>query len=130
MGIKKSSEKIRFFPFEQALHNKFMLWYPVPQTALAHYLREGLQLPAQEIPAATFKYGKGLYFYDSASKAVHSNPPKGDFGYLLLCEVALGDMHPTSKSYQFTKPPGTSHSVYGIGQLKPKLIGIRDLNRP
>ena len=48
---------------------------------------------------------------------------------MLLCEVALGNMHKAFKPTQFGKPPIYYHSVYGVGQQKPKLIGIKDLNR-
>ena len=30
---------------------------------------------------------------------------------------------------QLTKPQAYHHSVYGVGQLKPKLIGIKDVYR-
>ena len=50
-------------------------------------------------------------------------------GYVLLCEVALGDMYKTVKPGQVTKPLQNCHSVYGLGQLKPKLVGIKDVNR-
>jgi poly [ADP-ribose] polymerase len=97
--VTKASERLRYLPFEQTLHNKFMLWYPVAQTALARVLREGVKMPGEEVPAETFRYGKGIYFYDCASKAVHTSPPRGEVGYMVLCEVALGEMHQTSKSY-------------------------------
>ena len=33
------------------------------------------------------------------------------------------------KPGQVSKPMENCHSVYGLGQLKPKLIGIKDVNR-
>jgi hypothetical protein len=41
----------------------------------------------------------------------------------------LGDLHKLHKPTQLTKPPLGFHSVYGVGQYKPKLIGIKDVNR-
>lgn len=38
-------------------------------------------------------------------------------------------MYKAYKPTQFTKPPEQHHSVYGVGQWKPKLIGIKDINR-
>jgi hypothetical protein len=54
---------------------------------------------------------------------------KAQAGYLLLCEVALGQMHHMHKPGQLSHAPTYCHSVYGLGQLKPKLIGIKDVNR-
>jgi Poly(ADP-ribose) polymerase catalytic domain len=51
-------------------------------------------------------------------------------GFVLLCEVALGDMQRVYQPSQLSKPTIYHHSVYGVGQLKPKLIGIKDINRP
>jgi hypothetical protein len=68
--LEKASERMRFMPFDKNLHNKFLLWHGVQQTSLASVLREGLQLPPAEIPSATFRYGKGIYFTDCCSKAI------------------------------------------------------------
>lgn len=38
-------------------------------------------------------------------------------------------MHKVFKPQQLTKPPLGEHSVYAVGQNKPKLIGIKDVNR-
>ena len=70
MSIKKAGENLRFLPFEQGLHNKFLLWHPISQTSLAYTLRNGLRLPAAEVPGSTFRHGKGIYFTDCASKAI------------------------------------------------------------
>lgn len=39
----------------------------------------------------------------------------------------MGDMFKVFKPQQFSKPPNYHHSVYGVGQVKPKLIGVKDL---
>lgn len=100
-SLEKASERLRFFPFDNLLHNKFLLWHGLPQTSLVSVLREGLKLPAPEAPSATYRFGKGLYFTDCASKAiVHSVSSSGKQpgeGFVLLCEVALGDMHRVHK---------------------------------
>jgi len=118
MSIRKAGENLRFLPFDQGLHNKFLLWHPLPQSSLASTLRNGLRIPSAEVPATTFRHGKGLYFTDCASKAIFSsiNMTSGaSIGYVLLCEVALGDMCKTVKPGQVSKPPQNCHSVYGIG---------------
>lgn len=52
---------------------------------------------------------------------------KNEEGYLLLSEVALGNMYKCFKAQNFKKPPLYYHSVYGVGGVKPKLSGIKDL---
>ena len=68
--LSKASERLRFFPFAEGLHNKFLLWHAVPVTSLASVLREGVKLPPPECNDVTFRYGKGIYFTDCASRAV------------------------------------------------------------
>lgn len=88
-------------PFQKLLHNKFLLWHGVQQTSLASVLREGLKIQGSEVSGTTFRYGKGLYFTDCSSKAMTQsiNLARGSSGegFLLLCEVALGDMHKVFK---------------------------------
>lgn len=79
-------------------------------------------------------FGKGIYFTDCSSKAANQSilpfSKQGD-GFLLLCQVALGDTYKVFKPLQqLTKPPLYHHSVYGVGTHKPKLIGIKDLHSP
>lgn len=85
---------------------------------MAATLREGLKVPVDVAPSTTFMFGKGIYFADCSSKAAREsiiqNTNKGD-GFLLLCEVALGDMHKVFAPYQYSKPPAYCHSVYGVG---------------
>jgi hypothetical protein len=60
-----------------------------------------LCLPAPEVPSATYRYGKGLYFTDCFSKVAVSLANKSKSGggdiFILLSEVALGDMHKVYK---------------------------------
>jgi hypothetical protein len=98
--LEKASEKLRFKPFEDRIHNKFLLWHGVKQCNLASTLREGLRVPDVEAPSTGFMFGKGLYFTDCSSKAAHQSLlthfKEGD-GFLILCEVALGDIHKAFK---------------------------------
>jgi poly [ADP-ribose] polymerase len=91
-------------------------------------LREGLKMPPTEVSSTSYKYGKGIYFTDCASKAIASSQSVAPLsqkliaqsqgyvdGYILLCEVALGRMHKVFKNTQLTKPPLGDHSVYAVG---------------
>ena len=51
--------------------------------------------------------------------------------YVILSEVALGDMHKAFAPHQFKRSaPNFCHSVYGVGLQKPSNNGIKDLNQP
>ena len=43
--IRKPSEKLRFFPFEKKIHNKFLLWHGFRTQCVASILRNGIRLP-------------------------------------------------------------------------------------
>jgi len=83
-------------------------------------------------------FGKGVYFTDCFSKAViQCNPVKSASSsdsktvYVILSEVALGDMHKAFAPHQFKRSaPQFCHSVYGVGLQKPANTGIKDLNQP
>jgi hypothetical protein len=67
------------------------------------------------------KFGKGIYFADMSSKSANycfankNNP----FGILLLCEVALGEMHELTEAEYITKLPRGKHSTKGVGKTHP-----------
>ncbi len=96
-SVNKASEMLRFMPFETRIHNKFLLWHGVKSVCLPSVLREGLKLPLWERPTQAFlQFGKGIYFTDCSSQAVRQSIIRGTksgVGFLLLCEVALGNMH-------------------------------------
>lgn len=87
-------------------------------------------MPSRDAPSTGFRFGKGIYFTDSSSKAAASSLSSSKYGegFLILAEVALGDMEKVFKPTQFNGAPGYKHSVYGVGKSKPKLIGIKDLH--
>jgi poly [ADP-ribose] polymerase len=138
--VYKPSEKLRFSPFEKNLHNKFLLWQGFKTQSLPSVLRNGIRMPSKEAAQTGYMFGKGIYFYDSVSKAlVHTEGSKlkqltqgqSTKAYLVLSEVALGDMHKAYAAHQFKRSaPMYCHSVYGIGLFKPNKIGIRDICQP
>jgi hypothetical protein len=80
-------------------------------------------------------FGKGIYFTDCVSKAALQSLPTNKKAtnrcFMILSEVALGDMHKAYAPYQFKRSaPMYCHSVYGVGQQRPKQIGIKDLCQP
>ena len=136
--VSKPSEKLRYSPFDKKMHNKFLLWQGIRTQSLPSVLRNGIRMPSNEAAQTGFMFGKGIYFFDCFSKAAlqsmgpeRINPGQTVKAFLLLSEVALGDMHLAFAPYQFKRSaPMFCHSVYGVGRYKPKKIGIRDLVQP
>jgi poly [ADP-ribose] polymerase len=58
-------------------------------------LSQGLRIAPKEAPSTGYMFGKGVYFSDVASKSANYCGATSDFPYglLLLCEVALGNVH-------------------------------------
>lgn len=51
------------------------------------------------------------------------------YGVVFLVEAALGEMHRAYEPDQLMSGlPLYCHSVYGVGQQKPSISGLRDLN--
>lgn len=56
-------------------------------------LSEGLKIAPPDAPSTGYMFGKGIYFADVCSKSAsycHHTKENAD-GYVLLCEVALGN---------------------------------------
>ena len=127
----KPSEKLRFWPFEKKIHNKFLLWSGVKTSSLPEVLRSGIRMPNVESAQTGYMFGKGIYFTDCSSKAALQSFSKKDGQqriFLILSEVALGDMHKAYAPHVFNRSaPSYCHSVMGVAQNKPKQSGIRDL---
>ena len=47
---------------------------------------------------------------------------------IFLVEAALGEMHRAYQPEAYRGAPQNSHSVYGVGQKKPSIEGLKDLN--
>lgn len=137
-SVYKPSEKLRFEPFERKIHNKFLLWHGVKTQALAVTLRNGIRMPNADSSMTGYMFGKGIYFTDCFSKAALQSlgPAKkiantSHRSFILLSEVALGDMHRAYAPHQFKRSaPMFCHSVYGVGLQKPEQLGIKDLCQP
>ena len=103
---------------------------------MAATLRDGVRLQALEAPSTSLRFGKGIYLTDCFSKAAQQSiggdasglqPGQAKKGVILLVEVALGDMHVAKQPEPTLMMPQFSHSVYGVGALKPDIRGLIDL---
>lgn len=116
MGESERSEKFK------DLHNRKLLWHGSRTTNFAGILSQGLRIAPPEAPTTGYMFGKGIYFADMVSKSANYCFPSkdGDTGLLLLCEVALGDIHELVNAKEsLTKAPKEKHSVKGVGQTQP-----------
>ena len=59
------------------------------------------------------------------NKSTDAGPQQG---MIFLVEAALGEMHRAYQPEAFRGAPQNSHSVYGVGQKKPSIEGLKDLN--
>ena len=112
-----------------------MLWHGLKTQSVASTLRDGFRMPLAEAAQTGYMFGKGIYFTDCFSKAaahcIGPNKQQVNRSFMVLSEVALGDMHKAYAPHQFKKSaPMYCHSVYGVGLQKPKSVGIRDLCQP
>ncbi len=74
---------------------KGLLWHGSRISNYVGILSEGLRIAPPEAPMTGYMFGKGIYFADVVSKAANYCHAKVDSneGILLLCEVALGNIH-------------------------------------
>ncbi|KAF8972836.1 Poly [ADP-ribose] polymerase 2 [Entomortierella lignicola] len=82
------------------LHNRRLLWHGSRLTNYVGILSQGLRIAPPEAPATGYMFDKGAYFADCVSKSANycCTSPGSDTGLMLLCEVALGDMHEIEQS--------------------------------
>lgn len=124
--VKRHEEERRFKPFKK-LHNRKLLWHGSRLTNFAGILSQGLRIAPKEAPTTGYMFGKGIYFADMVSKSANYCATKGknDTGLLLLCEVALGDMHERTQADYIEKLPPGKHSCKGVGQTAPNPLQSR-----
>jgi poly [ADP-ribose] polymerase len=89
--VEREGEKERFRPFQKLPHHR-LLWHGSRLPNYIGILSQGLRIAPPEAPVTGYFLGKGIYFADMVSvssqycKATKERP----YGYLLLCDVALG----------------------------------------
>jgi poly [ADP-ribose] polymerase len=119
--IDRQGEFERYEKFKD-LHNRKLLWHGSRTSNFAGILSQGLRIAPKEAPVTGYMFGKGIYFADIVSKSANycCTSPDNNTGFLLLCEVALGDMAElTDAKDTLLKPPRSKHSVKGVGKTEP-----------
>ncbi|KAF9127450.1 Poly [ADP-ribose] polymerase 2 [Mortierella sp. 14UC] len=110
------------------LHNRRLLWHGSRLTNYVGILSQGLRIAPPEAPATGYMFDKGAYFADCVSKSANYcfTNQFNNIGLMLLCEVALGDMHELEQSDYNAKANSQKagkQSTKGCGQSYPKASG-------
>ncbi|XP_075147427.1 poly [ADP-ribose] polymerase-like [Haematobia irritans] len=118
--VSRQGEARRYKPFKK-LHNRRLLWHGSRLTNFAGILSHGLKIAPPEAPVTGYMFGKGIYFADMVSKSANycCTSRQNSTGFLLLSEVALGDMLECSTAKYITKLPADKHSCFGRGRTMP-----------
>merc|ERR1712228_686323 len=118
--VSRKGVSKRFKPFK-ALPNRKLLWHGSRSTNFAGILSQGLRIAPPEAPVTGYMFGKGVYFADMASKSANycNTTRSNNTGLMLLCEVALGNMHELTAANHITKLPPGKHSCKGVGRTSP-----------
>ncbi|XP_078489741.1 poly [ADP-ribose] polymerase 2-like [Ciona intestinalis] len=108
--------------FKSKMGNRTLLWHGSRLTNWCGILKQGLRIAPPEAPVTGYMFGKGVYFADMVSKSANYcwTSQRQPIGFLLLCEVALGNCNElTSGDYHADKLPKGKHSTKGIGGTEP-----------
>ncbi|KAE8692200.1 hypothetical protein F3Y22_tig00110858pilonHSYRG00262 [Hibiscus syriacus] len=99
-----------------------LLWHGSRLTNFVGILSQGLRIAPPEAPATGYMFGKGVYFADLVSKSAQYcfTDRKNPVGFMLLSEVALGEVYELTKAKYIEKLPEGKHSTKGLGKKVPK----------
>lgn len=122
--IKRHGEEKRNEPFKH-LHNRQLLWHGSQLTNFVGILKYGLKVAPPEAKHTGHAYGKGIYFADMAQKSAFYSyiNTKGVSGFMVLCEVALGEMEAASYA---RLPSAGKNSFKAAGSIAPLETYVRE----
>ena len=92
--LEKKKETKQFKPYKKKLEKNIqLLWHGSRMVNFAGILSSGLRIAPPEAPVTGYMFGKGLYFADCISKSANYcyHEKYDNTGFLMLCEVALGE---------------------------------------
>jgi len=102
--------------------NRMLLYHGSRLTNWCGILGQGLRIAPPEAPVTGYMFGKGVYFADMSSKSANYCYPtrSKNFGFVLLCEVALGETNDLLVAdYEANNLPNGCHSTKGLGKIAP-----------
>jgi len=89
--LYREGEAARFQPFRRLPHHR-LLWHGSRTPNYIGIISQGLRIAPPEAPVTGYFLGKGIYFADQvsvSSQYCHAKPAS-PYGYLMICDVALG----------------------------------------
>jgi len=103
------------------LHNRRLLWHGSRLSNMIGIMTQGLRVAPPEAPATGYMFGKGVYFADMYSKSRQYCRSSGtnEPAYMMLCDVALGEMHPCRAAQYMDAPQPGTQSTWGQGARAP-----------
>jgi len=118
--LQRQGEAARMEAKCRDLGRRRLLWHGTPASNLVGILAQGLRVAPPEAPTTGYMFGKGIYFADMASKSLgYCRAGAKEAKYLILAEVALGEMlQAKSSMYLEAAAPGTQ-STQGMGKRGP-----------
>jgi poly [ADP-ribose] polymerase len=110
-------------PFNDSCGNVVKLFHGSRSANLVGILSSYLKLPhnvGSDVVKTGAMFGPGIYFASDCTKSANyafgswaGRPNKYPTAFLMICEVALGNIHKVSSGQNFRQPPNGYHSVMG-----------------
>lgn len=121
-SLEREGEFDKFKTYREKLKNRMLLWHGSRLTNFVGILSQGLRIAPPEAPATGYMFGKGIYFADMVSKSAQYcfTDRKNPVGFMLLSEVALGEVYELKAAKYMDKPPKGKHSTKGLGKTVPE----------
>jgi len=117
--IQRKGEPERMEKFK-GLENHFLLWHGSKVSNFLGIFSEGLRVAPPNAPVSGYAFGKGIYFADMLSKSMgYTDTSSTGSQFVLLCEVALGNIKQLEQSDWNTTATEPYHSCQALGQTCP-----------
>lgn len=120
--VPRRGEAARFVASgSEDLPNRRMLWHGSRLSNMIGIMTQGLRVAPPEAPVSGYMFGKGVYFADMFSKSRQycRSSSTNEPAYMMLCDVALGEMHRCREAQYMDAAPSGTHSTWGQGLRTP-----------
>lgn len=118
--VDRPKDHAQFVPYT-GLHNQTLLWHGSRMSNWVGILSQGLRIAPPEAPVTGYMFGKGVYFADLVSKSANycATNKNDNVGFLMACQVALGDTYDKTAAEFIKKLKPQYHSCKGVGLSQP-----------
>jgi len=118
--LSRKGESERFSSGASELPNHRLLWHGSAASNMIGILSQGLRVAPPEAPVSGYMFGKGVYFADMYQKSrAYCRTGSNETAYMILCEVALGNIYPTRQPMYMEEPRPGCNSTWGVGSNAP-----------